>query len=437
MAAEAPRSAAELEEENARLRRELAAALAREAEGVRREEATGEVLRIVASSSNSLQPVLSAVAEAAARVCGAEDAHVRLLEENRLRLVARYGTVPGQEVGEDLPAGPGSVGGRAIVERRTVHVGDLAAEPADRFPEARALAERFGFRSVVAAPLLRDGTPIGNLALRRRDARPFTDTQIRQLETFADQVVIAIENARLFQDLEQSNRDLTEALDQQTATADVLRVIASSPTDPERVLQSILDTAARLCEAPSGALLQFRERDGRLAPRAVFGKAWEAAERDRRSFESAPGVPVALSVPGSRAYIERRTIQLDDLAEGVRAEYADARNIQALLGLRSVVYVPLLRHGTAIGVLAMQRLEVRPFTEREIALVETFADQAVIAIENARLFEELAQRNQRVERDPGAADGHRRGAARDRLIAHRPRNGPASHHGRGRQAVRC
>jgi GAF domain-containing protein len=163
--------------------------------------ATAEVLRIIASSPTELSAVLAAVAEHASRVCGAEDAHVRLLDGEQLRLVAAHGTVPGQGLGEAIPAGPGSVGGCAIIGRRTVHVRDVLAEPAGRFPTARSLAERYGFRAMLATPLLREGVPIGNVTPRRMEAEPFTDAQIRQLETFADQAVIAIENARLFQEV--------------------------------------------------------------------------------------------------------------------------------------------------------------------------------------------------------------------------------------------
>ena len=379
--------------ENARLFRELQESNRQVTEALEQQTATAGVLRIIAGSPTEIEPVLYAVAEGAARACGAEDAHVRLLQGNGLRLVAAYGDVPGEGVGHEFPVGPASAGGLAVTERRTVHVPDIAAEPDDRFPAARALADRHGFRAILVAPLLRNGEPIGNIALRRMEPEPFTDAQIRQLETFADQAVVAIENARLFSELEQRNAQLTSALDQQTATAEVLRVIASAPTDLNRVLNAIVETAARLCEGRSASLLQIRERDGHLSPRAASGLARVRLDRDGIDFETAPGVPTRTTSPAGRAYLEGRTLHIRDFAQAVQSEYPDARVVQARLGTRTVVYVPLLRHGAPIGVLAMQRQEVRPFSKQQISLLESFADQAVIAIENARLFEELERRN--------------------------------------------
>jgi len=198
--------------------------------------------------------------------------------------------------------------------------------------------------------------------------------------------------ATLERRVEERTRDLAESLEQQTATSEVLRVIASSPTGLERVLQAIIDAAARLCDAPSAALMQFRERDRRLSPRATVGAARTQNTRDHLDFENSPGVPTTPTSGPGRAYVEARTIHIHDLAEAVQSEYPESRWIQDQLGQRTVVNVPMLRHGASIGVLAMHRFEVRPFTEQQIALLEMFADQAVIAIENARLFEELRDR---------------------------------------------
>jgi signal transduction histidine kinase len=206
------------------------------------------------------------------------------------------------------------------------------------------------------------------------------------------------------EDGERRDRAFAEALDQQAATAEVLRVIASSPTDLQDVLQTIIDTAARLCAAPSAALLQLRERDGQLAPRAIFGSVplMLENERDKREsdapdFDSGLGsVVVPTSMPG-RAYLEQRTIHVHDMASAVKTEYPDSTELQVRLGLRSVVFVPLLRDATAIGVLSMQRYEVCPFTEPQIRLLETFADQAVIAIENARLFGAIEEKSRQLE----------------------------------------
>ena len=269
----------------------------------------------------------------------------------------------------------------------------------EEYPDSLSRYQAMGNRSQVVTPLLREGEPIGMLVVHRFTLRPFTEQQVALIESFANQAVIAIENARLFDALEQRNAQLTSALDQQTATAEVLRVIASAPTDLERVLQAIVETAARLCEAPSGALLQSRERDGRLAPRARVGRARTLAdERDDANFDTTPGVVATAASTAGQAYMEGRTVHIHDMAEAVRYAYPDSREIQERVGIRSTICVPLLRHGRPIGVLVMQRFEVRSFSEQQIALLETFADQAVIAIENARLFEELEQRTAQLTR---------------------------------------
>ena len=250
----------------------------------------------------------------------------------------------------------------------------------------------------VVTPLLREGPPIGTLSLYRAEHRPFTDQQIALLETFADQAVIAIENARLFEELEQrnaelqeSNRQVTEALEQQTATGEILATIASSPTDLDAVLITITATAARICGTDRSLIFQLRERDGRLSLRAARRPA--SAARSASTLMRTRGFAAGARDPVATAFRERRTIRVADMAEAVRTEFPDSRAVHNLVGMRSVVAVPLLRAGESIGTLLVDRLHVEPFTDKQVALLETFADQAVIAIENARLFEELEQRN--------------------------------------------
>jgi signal transduction histidine kinase/putative methionine-R-sulfoxide reductase with GAF domain len=196
--------------ENARLFEQLERRNAELGESLEQQTATAEVLRIIAGSPTRLEPVLKAVAENAAKVCGSEDAHVRLLDNDHLRLVAAHGTVIGPEIGHLLPAGPGTVGGRSMIERQPVHLPDLAAQR-DQFPDTWRLSARFGFQAIVGAPLLLEGEAIGNIVLRRTEPGPFTDTQIRQLQTFADQAVVAIQNARLFEEIEEKSRALEVA----------------------------------------------------------------------------------------------------------------------------------------------------------------------------------------------------------------------------------
>src|SRR5215468_4452493 len=218
-----------------------------------REAATSDILRMIARSPTDLQSVLDGIAERAARLCDAEDAAIFRPDGNLLRLVAHFGPIPiAGAVGEtarvlnrDTPAG------RAIIDRKTIHVHDLRAADAE-FPEAKARGIAMGLRTVLDAPLLREGVAIGAIHIRRREVRPFSDRQIKLLETFADQAVIAIENARLFQELK-------ESLEQQTATSEILGVIASSPTDIQPVLDAVAENAARLCEATDA---QIRLRTG-------------------------------------------------------------------------------------------------------------------------------------------------------------------------------
>jgi GAF domain-containing protein len=269
------------------------------------------------------------------------------------------------------------------------------------YPESQPGQARWGYRSVLAVPLLRRGEPIGILASWRPDVRPFTDRQIELVEAFADQAVIAIENARLFSELEQRTAELSEALTQQTAMGEVLRAIASAPTNLHGVLDTIAEAAARLCDAPGANIQRLDEENGRLYLDAAYGPL-RARLAQRRRGEAGPdqvldGLMPTRGFPSGRAVLERQTIRLDDLATVLDTEYPEARRRQERGGQRSYIVLPLLRQGEAIGTLSVARFEVRPFTDREVEMLETFADQAVIAIENARLFEQLEQRNHELQ----------------------------------------
>ena len=331
--------------------------------------AASDILRMIARSPADLQPVLDAVAESAARVCGARDALIYRIDADVLRLEAHYGPLPWMN--ESMPCNRGSVTGRAVVERQTIHIHDLAAEPDDEFPVGKALQQRFGQRTVLATPLLREGISIGAIAIRRIEVRPFSERQIKLLETFADQAVIAIENVRLFQELK-------ESLDQQTATSEILGVIASSPTDIQPVLAVVAENAAQLCDAKDAVI---RRIDGdRLRVVATYGPM------------PAPPIlaPINRRWPVGRAIIDRQTIHVHDVA----AEFEETpESPHRITGTRTLLVTPLLREGVPIGAINVRRTEVRPFTEKQIALLKTFADQAVIAIENVRLFNELQSRN--------------------------------------------
>ena len=370
--------AGKLQESYAGLERKVEERTHELSEALEQQTATAEILRVISSSPTDLQPVLEAVAANAARVCEATDAVVRRVDGDVLEVAADYGPIPALDV--PVPISRESVAGRSVIERRPVHVPDMVAA-LEEYPNSRALQKHGGHRSIVAVPMLREGLPIGVIVIRRLEVRPFSDKQIALLETFADQAVIAIENVRLFQELQVRNRDLTETLEQQTATAEILRVISSSPTDLQPVLDVVAKNAARVCEATDALVHRV---DGEFSQ--VVANSGEIPARTGR-------IPITRDWVGGRALIERRRIHVHDLAAELE-EYPGSRDFQERAGTRTTLVAPMLREGTPIGLIVIRRREVRPFTEKQIALLETFADQAVIAIENVRLFQELQARTQ-------------------------------------------
>src|SRR5262245_9182394 len=354
------------------------------AEALEQQTSTSEILRIIANSATDLQPVLDAVAENAARLIDAQDAIIHRLDGDVLRDAAHFGVIP-RTPDTTTPLTRDSVAGRAVVDRRLVHVHDMQAESEVEFPLAKSRAVRDGTRSMLGAPLLREGFPIGAILIRRTEVQPFTDKQIALLKTFADQAVIAIENVRLFQELQVRNRDLTEALEQQTATSEVLNIIISSPTDLEPFFQTILSNITRLCESNIAHVALF---DGEvLTVVAQHGATPEFAELILKGNR-----PPSRETPTRLAALERRTVHASDLLSD--PEFSPpSLDVYQKENIRTTLSTPMLREDRLVGVMTTWRREVRPFTDKQIALVQTFADQAVIAIENVRLFKEIQERN--------------------------------------------
>ncbi len=363
-------------------RRELEKRLA---EALEQQTATAEILRVISSSPTDLQPVLDAVAQSAARLCEAEDASIYRVRGEFQQLVAHHGPVGHADDTVLMRIGRDMTTGRAVLDRRTIQVPDLATAD-DEFPRVAPLARRFGHHTTLAVPLLREGVGAGAILIRRREIRPFTDRQIDLLQTFADQAVIAIENVRLFQELQERNRELTEALDQQTTTAEILRVISGSPTDVQPVFETIAKNAMRLCDGVYGAV--FRVEGDRIDLVAHHNIPPEGVDEIRRRY------PASLSVNtgAARAARERVVVQISDVETDPTMTEA-RRRLARIVGYRSQGFVPMLRGDRTLGVINVNRREAEPFPDQQIALLQTFADQAVIAIENARLFQELGARN--------------------------------------------
>jgi GAF domain-containing protein len=341
--------------------------------------ATSEVLNVISRSPSQLQPVVDAIVQTAKRLCSAERATMWRWREGKFDLLAHTIIDPAlANYLKDNPIPPDrtSLATRAVLNGHTMHVPDLQAEP-ELGGKGQVVVGRI--RTLLAVPLLRKGEPIGVLSLSRSEVKPFSDSEIELVQTFADQAVIAIENTRLFEAEQASKRGLTEALEQQTAIADVLKVISRSALDVQKVLDALVESAARLCNAYDALILQ------------VFGDDLRVVAHHGQIPTAAQLYPIARGLIGARAVIDRRTIQVADM-QAEADEYPESRKNSLQLGYRTSLSVPLVHAGKAIGAILIRRAEVRPFTERQVELVNTFADQAVIAIENTRLFEEVQTR---------------------------------------------
>ena len=365
--------------ENARLLNELR-------DSLQQQTGTADVLKVISRSTFDLQTVLDTLVESAARLCEAERGILFRREGAIYKSTAHYNYSPEfREFHKNHPISPGrgTAVGRTALEGRTVNIPDVLADPEYTFLAAQKLGQ---YRANLAVPLLRDGNAIGALSLSRSEPRPFSAKQIELVETFADQAVIAIENARLFEEVKSRTDDLSEALQQQTATADVLKVISRSTFDLQAVLDALVESAARLCDASNAFIYRRDGQAYRLDSTFGFSPEYKEYMIER---------PIA---PGRETLVGRTTLEgrvvhiLDALND---PEYT-WRESQLRGKYRTMLGVPLMREGIPVGVLSLTRTEVKPFTDRQIELLTTFADQAVIAIENVRLFDEIHDKSRQL-----------------------------------------
>jgi two-component system, NtrC family, sensor kinase len=377
--------------ENARLLTELR-------ESLERQTATAEVLGVISGSKFELQPILQSVVDTAGRLCRADAAEIFRLEDGLYRLAIGFGV--GQayfEIERNNPIAPGAgtLVGRTAMNRQVARIDDALADP---LYEKKKDAQVAALRSMIGVPLMREGEPIGVIALARKRVEPFVDREIELVTTFADQAVIAIENVRLFEAEQQRRHELAESLEQQTAMAEVLRVISSSPGELEPVFASMLEKAVAICQAKFGNI--YRWDGDALHLVATHNTPPAFAEARRYSALKRPG---ALTVTG-RMLATKAVVHFADAAE--QPGYADKSDPAAVAavelgGVRTILAVPMMKEGELIGSFTVYRQEVRPFTDKQIALLEGFAAQAVIAIEDTRLLTELRQRTDDLGRSVG------------------------------------
>jgi GAF domain-containing protein len=366
--------------ENTRLLNELR-------ESLQQQTATADVLKVISRSTFDLKTVLQTLIESAVRLCAADRGIITRQKDGVFYRAESYGNSPEfmQQV-IDVPVAieRGSLTGRTLYEGRTVHIPDIEADPDYTFAPTRKLG---GFRTLLGVPMLREGNPIGVLALARNAMRPFTDKQIELVTTFADQAVIAIENVRLFDEVQARTEELSESLRQQTATAEVLKTISRTAFDLQRVLSTLLETAARICGAQHGMIFRY---DGESCRAAAD---YRTPAGSLELWESAP-VRASRGTVTGRALLERHPVQIADVQADPEYDFPEAEQLQ---GLRTVLAVPLLREGAPLGVIVLYKTQVAPFTDKQIELLTTFADQAVIAIENVRLFDQIQEKNRQLE----------------------------------------
>jgi GAF domain-containing protein len=365
------------------------------AESREQQAATSEILRVISSSPGDLQPVFETILANATRICEAKFGSMYLSEGDAVRIAAMH-NVPPSFVEERrrnplIRPSPDTTLGRALATKQTVQIADVQNEPAyvnapSGFTGAQ-LAKLAGARTVVVVPMLKESDLVGVIIIYRQEIRPFSDKQIELVQNFASQAVIAIENTRLLNELRQRTDDLSEALEQQTATSEVLRVISSSPGELEPVFEAMLANAVRICDANFGYLLLYDGNAFRFA--ALHGAPPAYDELRRRE----PVFRVRANSPLGRLAATKQIQRIADIRE--EQAYLERQGLTVglveLAGARTLIVVPMLKENELVGAIGIYRKEVRPFTDKQIELVKNFAAQAVIAIENTRLLNELRE----------------------------------------------
>jgi two-component system, NtrC family, sensor kinase len=385
--------------ENVRLFDEVKARTEDLSESLQQQTATADVLKVISRSTFDLPTVLQTLVESAAQLCDADKATITRQKDGVFLRAEHFGfSDEFMKYVRDMPVQPerGSAMGRALLEGVVIHIPDVQADPDYTFTEAQRLGN---FRTILGVPMLREKRPIGVLSLTRSEVRPFTDKQIELVTTFADQAAIAIENVRLFDEVQTKSRDLSEALVYQTGSSNILKVIASSPTDVGPVLRAIVESACELCDALD-AIVLLKDGDS-LRASAHHGPIPVDIER----------WPISRKWTAGRAFLDQKPIHVHDLLSAEGDEFPETRQRTVRTGTRSILSVPLLSDGKSVGTIVLRRIEVHPFSDKQIALLQTFADQAAIGIGNVRLFEQVQERTKELSL---SLDNLR--AAQDRLI---------------------
>jgi signal transduction histidine kinase len=379
-----------------KLRQDLESQRQQLSEALERQTATTDILRVIASSPTDLKPVLDVVAANAARLCDATSVVIHRFDGHVSRRAAVYGEIPAGPIGEERPLSRGLVSGRAIIDRQTIHVHDITAEFETEFPDDKHYQARWGTRTMLSVPMLHQGVPVGVINIRRKEVRPFTEKQIDLLKTFADQAVIAIENVRLFQELQAKSGELARSAEELRALGEVSQAVGST-LDLETVLTTIVIRAVQLSGSSAGVIY---ESDG--STQQFYLRASYRMEKELTEVLRAAPVRLGEGALG-QAVLTRTPVQVFDILDEKEYTATPFRPLLARLGYRSVLAIPLIREERIMGGLVVWSRKTGGLSTAVVNLLQTFATQSVLAIQNARLFREIEDKSRQVE----AANRHK------------------------------